>query len=72
MTSKLPLNEHIYLFFAGRVLTTNISHVNLCHQLFRVMHCQIQASPMFVTLEMDRTKMNAHFRKFTPMGGAYS
>ena len=54
---------HLYMLTVGRVLTTNVSQINLGQLLFRA-----TLKVMFVTtLGMDNfdcTKVNAHFKKF--------
>ena len=61
MNPKLPLDGRIYTLTAGRVLNPNVFQINLGELLFRA--TQSQARLMFIN--MDCTKINAHFKKFT-------
>ena len=67
VTPKLLINRCIYMLTVGRVLTTNMSQINLGQLLSRTT-LKSQASLTFVTaLEMDNlecTKINTHFKKF--------
>ena len=68
VTPKLLINRCIYMLTVGRVLTTNMSQINLGQLLSRTT-LKSQARLTFITvLEMDNlecTKINTHFKKFT-------
>jgi len=64
----LPLDGHIYTMTAGRILNTIVFQINLGKLLFRATLKVRLDSCLSTALKMDNldcTKINAHFKKFT-------
>ena len=68
MNPKLPLDGRIYTLTVGRVLNTIVFQINLGSLLFRATLKATLGSCLSTALKMDNldcTKINAHFKKFT-------
>ena len=68
MNPKLPLDGRIYTLTVGRVLNTNMFQINLGKLVLRVTLKVSLGSCLSTALKMenlDCTKIDAHFKKFT-------
>ena len=68
MNPKLPLDGRIYTLTVGRVLNIIVFQINLGKLLFRATLRVRLGSCLSTALKMDNldcTKINAHFKKFT-------